>query len=509
MTNLKYITRSLILGISIILMSCTNDFESINTDTKKATSIDGKFLLPSAQSTLINHYINYDVNSNVMGVQAQHFSQYNYTDESNFVFRDGLLDSYIGNYYYVAGNLVKLQTAIDEKPEAILSTDKKNAWRLITATLKAFTIQHVTDANGPAMYSKAFDLKNKTPEYDSQQEIYETLLSELYTVVSTVKTETNLGLESQDIIYQGDLMKWKKFANSIMLRLAMRVSDVAPALSIEYTNKAVNENGGVFTSNVDNALYQYLSSPDANIYYESILDGWSPPIAPSSTIYDIQTKNKDPRKNMYWSATYWGDEGAVKYGEKGDFWSGSIINPQYVGNKTIGTYGKYYSIFYNGKQDAPGIFMDYAEVEFFLAEAALRGGYDLTGTAKEHYNNGVTASIEYNAELVSYEGDVASEIATYLAQDSIDFEKATDKMYRIGEEKWVALLFQGPEAWAEARRLDAPTMSLPKQKEMSDLPMRLVFPVREKILNGINVKEAASKLKSSDNFTTKLWWDTK
>ncbi|CAL2088590.1 SusD/RagB family nutrient-binding outer membrane lipoprotein [Tenacibaculum sp. 190524A02b] len=511
MNVFKNISKGIVLGMFLVIgASCTEDFDKTNTDTKSPEEVEPRFLLPTAQSFLMNHYVNHSVNSNVMFVQSQHFSQTSFSNESNFNFRDGLLNSYVGNYYNSIFQAIKIEEYIAKRTEAEISKEERAAWSLIVTTLKAFGMQHVTDANGPAIYREAFDIVGKkTPAYESQEDVYKGLMQELYTVSSNVDTSVSLGLGAQDIIYKGDLSKWQKFANSILLRYAMRVSDVAPDLSKDYFNKAVNENGGVFASNADNALFQYIGTPNGSRLYESILTGWGIPVAPSNTIYDLQQANQDPRINIYWSSQPWGSSGGIVYGNTGRWWDFSHINAAYAGYKTIEASSYWAKNHYTGKQDAPGVYIDYAEVEFFLAEAAVRGGYAVSGSAKEHYDKAVEASIRFQAGIVDWAAaDIDNAVSTYLALPSTNLDNATNKLAKIGEEKWVALFMQSPEAWAEARRLDSPTFNVPAGKTAADIPTRLIFSGREKIINGANVEKAKAMLKGgADTYTTKLWWD--
>ncbi|MFA8433062.1 MAG: SusD/RagB family nutrient-binding outer membrane lipoprotein [Marinifilaceae bacterium] len=498
----------LALAVLLGLSACTDEFEELNENTKSAKELEVKFLLPTAESILMNHYMNYDVNSNVTVVQAQHFSQADYSDESNFHFRDGLTDSYIGDYYTVLLNLHEIDQQVKSSPDAVISKEAKTGWNLMVTTLKAFAFQCITDTNGPAMFKEAFNLEDKTPAYSSQEEIYKTLLADLYKAISQVEVSAQLDLGEQDIIYNGNLESWRKFGNSMLLRLAMRIADVAPALSKDYFNKAVNENGGVFLSNKDNALFHYLpDTPNGNPIFESVFQN-GVPITSSNTIMDIQNATNDPRKWIFWTPGYDGssetysDWNGLAYGQSGAWWDFPYPNRGYTGRYSA------------GKSDAPGVFIDYAEVEFFLAEAVLRGGYNVSGTANEHYNKAIEASIRYNAEIVEWsEEGINSSVANYLAEPLVDLNQATttqDKLYRIGREKWIALFWQGPEAWAEVRRLDAPAMNVPDGKTAADVPTRIIFSSREKVINGANVNAAAQLLKGGkDTYTAKLWWDTK
>ncbi len=534
--KINNIILSVVFFLLLCLSSCTDDFESINSHKYDPRKVSPEFLLSSAQSQIIYHAYSCDVNENVMPVQCQHFSQSSYNNESIYNFRDGLLNEYASNYYNALANLVDAEAIVNKLDESALSAAGKSNWNIIFVTLKAFVYQNLTDTYGPIMASKSFDVNNPLPGYDSQEKIYDDNMKALYKAVSELDESVAMPLGAQDLIYKSNQTLWKKFANSILLRYAMRIADVNPEKSKEYFNKAINENGGVFTSSADNAEFRFLDGPANNNshFAETFESGIQ--IVASNTIIDVQNANKDPRLPMFWRGGYASGKGysnfkaGLEYGKTGKFWNYCTVNRSLIG------------AYQSGRNDLPAIYMDYAEVEFFLAEAALRGGYNVTGTAKEHYDKAISASITYyHDQLVSYKSDffdikqfdandnplpsikysLSDTITKYLAQPTVNLDLAADtdaKLKLIGREKWIALFLQGTEAWAEARRLDSPEFNLPEDNVLQDevptgrklIPTRLIFPRNELEINSKNVKEATTFLKNGkDQYTTMLWWDTK
>ncbi|WP_422090351.1 SusD/RagB family nutrient-binding outer membrane lipoprotein [Tenacibaculum ovolyticum] len=495
--TIKYIS-SIMLSSTLFISSCTDKFEDANTDTKSPLNVAPKYLLATAQTTLMNHNMKVDRQGNATAIQAQFLSESSYPSASIFKFNDGLENGYMNGYYNSALTLKKAQDLVDS--DLGLSKEEKNGWALIIQTLKTFAFQNITDAFGPAMYTEALDLLNVTPGYDSQEVIYKDLLEKLYNVSSNVDTSISFNdsdMISQDIMYSGDLVKWQKFANSLLLRLAMRIADVEPTLSQEYFNKAVNENGGVFTSNEDNAIFQYKDAPNGSSWYQETTIDRFPNLVASNTIMDIQDASNDPRRDIYWRRP---ERGGLEFGKTtSSYWNYAYVSQNYAG----------YGTWNWGKADTPGVYMDYAEVQFFLSEAVVRGGYTVSGSAKDHYNNAIKASIEFQAGIVEWsQADIDIAVTDYLTEPTVNLDNASDKLKQIGREKWVALFFQGPEAWAEARRLDSPSMNIPEGESASDLPVRLLFSDREKIINSNNVANAITLLANGgDEYTTKLWWD--
>jgi hypothetical protein len=502
---IKFLMSALML---VAMFGCTEDFETLNDNTKSTKEVHPKYLLPTAQSIAMNHYFNCDVNDIVTSVLCQHFSQPQYADESNYNFRDGMLDRNIGEFYMALANLKEIRNYVDDSDDVVFSQEEKQGWNLIVTTLETFCFQNITDVNGPAIYSKGFDLVgDPTPAYDSQRDIYVDLLEGLSAAITGVSNvDVDMKLGNQDIVFHGDIVMWRKFANSMLLRLAMRVADVDETLSRKYFAMAIDPaNGGVISDNSENAKFTYHDSPSANPYFESVLDGWTTSIVASNTICDIMIGTSDPRLEMYFF-TSWGP--GLEYGETGNHWNYTRINYDLIAYKAMKAYGKWYG---GGPENLPGIFIDFAEVEFFLAEAAIRGYAD-AGDAEIHYNNAIGASIQYYADFLEW-GDMAEDITTYLSGADVDLSTAVtpeDKLKRIGREKWIALFLQGGEAWAEARRLDSPDFNLPPGKTAEDVPMRLKFSSREWVINDANVQAAAALLKGGeDSYTARLWWDVK
>lgn len=500
----KYIFIHYLLIVGVVLFSgCTDDFESINETKKEVKTIDIKYLLPTIQTDFMWQYAKDDVNDNVTLVMAQYFSQASYGNESNYIFREGMRNAYLEEMYRVilhCTTIMDLVAENDDLPEA-----QKNGWRLIATTLKVNAYQVVTDAYGPAIYSEAMSIESPTPAYDTQKEVYEGLMKELSDASKAVNgaTDVDIFVGAQDLIYGGDIAQWQKYANSLLLRLCMRVSAVDAALSKQYFAMAIAPaNGGVFTSNSDNALLPYGDSPSGNPLFETTFNSYDRGLLASSTMFDLQNRVNDPRKLLYWDS--WQDQ-PLKYGDilggEDSHWNYTSINPDLVG------YKKYTTKVYGKVSNLPGIFMDYAEVELFLAEAAVRN-YTDAGDAKAHYEAGISASINYYLDFL--QGDYAADIPAYLTGEEVlwdNFTTSAQQLDRIGEEKYLALYLQGPEAWAEVRRLGRHIMQNPAGKTEADFPTRMQFSPQEWTINEANLNNVLSDLDGGDLHNSKVWWD--
>ncbi|MBI9064916.1 MAG: SusD/RagB family nutrient-binding outer membrane lipoprotein [Marinilabiliaceae bacterium] len=493
-----------------VLVQCTDDFENINKNKKEAEEVHPKYVLSTIQSMIPDHIFKDDVNSNVVNLISQHLVKTNYENASYYDFRDDMHGGFTGYFYEIINQIRVIEDfAVELKNEPTL-VDNANAWMMIAKTLRAISYQNMVDTQGPSVYSEALDLGNPTPKYNSESTIYIGLLEELSTAIDAVtNTDVELNLDggAQDIIYNGNVLKWQKFANSILLRLSMRIADVDPENSKKYAEKAVNNNNGVISENAENALFPYKDkSPNGNRWFESTFKN-NYHYAASSTVMNLHQRHAaavDPRMKLMWRGGLDADEKFTKYegqmpGIKSDKFQYAHTNPDMFG---IGG---------EGKADYPYIFMDYSQVEYFLTEAKLRG-YAIDGEVKMHFVSAVTANVNFLLQEIYPDDEakateVGEELAAYLALPEMDIDVVTDKLALIGVEKYLSLAYHGAEAWAELRRLDAPELTVPENAQSAH-PLRLEFSKREVTVNEANVNEAIKMLSSGNNdVVTSLWWD--
>ena len=278
---------------------------------------------------------------------------------------------------------------------------------------------------------------------------------------------------SADFIYNGDATKWLKFANSLKLRMAMRVKDgakVAEAVA-----------GGVFTSNADNAAFAFTASdPYANPLWENLVRSGRHDLVVADTFVDAIAPLNDPRAPIYMA------DNLTPY-----------VGGPYGANNAFGGFTHLGEIFH--QPDFEGVIMDYAEVEFLLAEAAARNLGGVTG-AETHYNDAITASIEY--------WDPSADAAAYIAQGSVAYDAANWEQ-SIGMQKWFALYSRGFEGWASWKVFGYPNLVAPATAVAvvnGQVPTRYVYPADESSRNGDSY-DAASTAIGGDKLTTKVFWD--
>jgi hypothetical protein len=374
----------------------------------------------------------------------------------------------------------------------------------------------VSDVYGPIPYSKvglSEDGDALSSAYDSQEDAYKNMLAGLNEVIRVLTENRNTDASyyaKYDNVYAGQMEKWVKFANSLKLRMAIRMSYAEPALARQTAEEAVSHPIGVITSNADNAFIQVTESP----WYWQVNE-WGDARA-NADITTYMNGYADPRREKYFTASTLA--GGPYIGIRG-----GRISP------SGGPYQPFSGPLISGISE-PMPWMYAAEVAFLRAEGALKG-WNMGGTAETLYNEGITLSFAQHG--VSGAGDYLSDgtktPAAYvspLGEAGYNFgpnsfitikwnDAASEeqKLERIITQKWIAIFPLGNEAWAEFRRTGYPKLA-PAVSNLSggtvvDFAKRQVFPNTEYQNNAANVADAVRMLGGPDTQGTKLWWDKK
>ncbi|HET7275836.1 MAG TPA: SusD/RagB family nutrient-binding outer membrane lipoprotein [Longimicrobiaceae bacterium] len=486
-----------VLAFAAVVGACDEgwtDLTGLNENPNSPTDVPAPFLFTEgtqeAASDLLGNSFNLDYGEHLV----QHISEISYPEEDIYVYRGNEVNGLWREAY--AEYLMDFQRVIEKGRE----TDQPN----ITAAglvMKSWVFQNLTDIWGAMPYSQAFQGDSiVTPVYDSQQAIYTALFENLTTAAQTIDPATD-PLGSQDLIYQGDMAKWQKFANSLRLRLAMRLSEVDPATAEAQFNAALAAPGGVFTSMDDNAkvCYGAVTFQPWYDYYQGRKNDYRV----SATVIDTLKSLDDPRLGFFvqpiQSDSVEGEpvEGPVYRGMPSGLLDGHGYEP------TETSYpGEYYL-----SQTGCLPIMTYAEVLFLRAEAAARGW--TSGNAEQLYYDAITASMERaNALAVDPDFEITdAEIAAYLAQPEVAW--TGNFREQIGVQKWIALFGQGMEAFAEVRRLGYPVLTPGPGARIDELPSRFPYPYSEETFNEVNLKDAlaAQGMANINVQTAPVWWD--
>jgi hypothetical protein len=424
------------------------------------------------------------VSSNIFRMLGQHWTETTYVDEANYdfntrnitnahwseIYRDVLLDLATAKEY----------TDADTKMSAA-SKASRNAQIEI---LSVYAWANLVETFGDIPYTQALNpTKYVLPAYDDAATIYGDLLSRLTAAIPNL---TNDGFGTADPFYKGNTAAWKKFGNSLKLRMGIRVAD-APGMSA-MAQAAITSavSGGVFTSNADNAVLPYSTTPPNNnpVWEALVLSGRSD-FVPANTLVDFMNNVNDPRRPFYFKEN-------IK-----DSITGNTI---YDGGP-YGDNNSYSSYTHIGERmelaDNPASLMDFSEVSFYLADAAERSISGTPAQAESFYNAGITASFDYWK---------APNVDAYLANADIAYATAPGTWkVKIGNQLWLAMYNRGYEAWTAWRTYDIPGFNTAAISELP-VPTRYTYPISEQNLNVKNY-EAASAAIGGDEQTTRVFWD--
>lgn len=497
-----------VAGVLLALSACKKDFDKINSNPNSPTSVPNSYLLSGAQKGLMDNTWDRWWNGTTGMLLAQYYAENQYTDESQYQFRNVTIKDYWNSFYaggvpdqysqstttFPEGGLKELKTIIDncksDSSKYAVSGYYKNQIAVATI-LTVWTYQNMTDTWGDIPYSEALqDVKNTQPKYDKQSDIYPDLIARLDTALQIMDV-TKADLVG-DLVYGGDMHQWAKFGNSLKLRLAIRIADKLPTLAGTKIAEAVA--AGPFASNADNAQFNYTTgSPNYNpLYYDRVVTGRQD-FSSANTIVDVMNALNDGRIGVYFdSATAGGGYVGRPYGQSSSNAGGTPINSvSQQGQATI-------------QPTSPGIYMDYAQVEFILAEAAARGIGGVSDPAT-HYTAGINASFNF------WTGAAAP--STYLSQAGVDYTSAlaaAGGSYKkvIGKQKWLALYMQGIQGWIECRRLDFTILkpTADPQLQGSGVPHRMTYPYSEQSLNPKGYAQAIAN-QGTDDLNTLMWWE--
>ena len=474
-----------ILLFSLLLLTfggCTKDMTGLNVNTKAPTTVQGEMLFSNAEKAFSDLITTPNVNDGNFELFSQYWAETTYPQESQYILnqRDNALNWWNGLYRDVIEDLTQgIMLMRQQASDPTLLPEDKAAYVnkiAVAKVLRAYAFSVLVNTFGDIPYTEALQGRaNTTPKYDNQKDVYYALMDTINASIAEMDP-TGESYGSADLIYSGDMSEWVKFSNSIKLKLGMVIADVDPARSKTEVEAAAPN---VFTSNDDNALLPYTTTPpNVNPIWTNLVQSGRNDFVVANTLVDTMNAHNDPRRPY--------------------FFTDAAGTGKYVG----GVYGSG-NAFKNFSQpsdkveaaDFPGIIMDYAEVEFLLAEGAARG-MNVGGTAQEHYNNGVAASIQWWS-------DGADDGSAYLAMPVNQFDAVNWKK-SIGVQSWINYYTRGFDAWLSIRRLDYPQLQAPPSA-VSAFPVRVTYPPSEENLNP-NYTAAAAAI-GGDLVTTKLFWD--
>ena len=458
---------------ALAITSCTSDLSDLNKNGKAPESVPSGALFANAVMGYYDFDAVQNVNLNNLRLWSQHWTQTTYVDESNFNLneRDVNGSTFVRMYVTVIRDCEEARTAVMNGPE---SAAAKAASIGAIEVMEVMAYQYLVDLFGDVPYSEALSETN-VPKYDAGSAIYMDLLARLDAAIADLSGSNTFG--SSDIIYGGDAAAWKKAANSLMLRMAVRMIGYDAAAAKTWGEKAIA--GGVFTSSADDMRLYYSSAPPhTHPMWETLVQSGRTDYVASATLGDVLNGLMDPRRAGFFK---------------------NLGGSDSVTGAPHGFQVNYYDY------SQPGTALEdptwshaaisYVEVEFLMAHAAV-AGWAGASDAATHYENGIRASIEEW-------GGSSADADAYMANPLVAFSSTTAAT-QIGVQKWIAMYSNAFEAYAAVRMYDLPMQTAALAGTVT--PTRYSYPLDEYSLNTTNVQAAAANYGGDDTFA-KVFWD--
>ncbi len=466
------------LGL-FLFASCTKDLSSLNEQTKAASSVPAGALFASASRELSDELAEASVNINIFRFVVKHWAMVTYQDEVQYDFNTRFIPRtwWLILYRDVLVDLKDAARIVNE--DALMSAGEKANKLAIVDALQVYAYSILVNTFGDVPYTEALNSQNLFPKYDDDAEIYADLMQRLSADIANMSTAHNGFAAEEDLINGGSMAKWIAFANTLQMKLGIVIADVNEGQARTAIETA---NASAISSNLENIVFNYLDAdPNQNPLYADYVTGNRGDYVAAKDLTDVLTDLEDPRLSLFFTPN---SSGIYRGGISGAV-NAPFSDYAHPGTKMI-------------EPSAPTVFMDYAETEFIRAEAVERQ-FSIPGSAAEHYNNAITASI-------LYWGGTAADATAYLAQPEVNYATAAGTWKeKIGKQKWIALYNRPYDGWTEMRRLDFPKLS-PPVGAVSGFPNRFTYPDTEQTTNG-NSYTAAATAVGGDKVETKLFWD--
>lgn len=523
----KYIMVTMLL---LSIFSCQKvDFETAYSDPSKiaVTSTEKQFsgFLQANTDYVLPSYWNYFV---ILRITLNRYNQaVGWANGDNqYIPGSAAVGDRWSNYYGFLSQYRELEKVYNSQ-----SSDEKADKRIYMIAATTYLYDHtqkVIDLHGDIPFSEAGklstnggDYSKSYAKYDKGDEVYKKMLDDLKTFADelgtmTIKPAILTGFKTQDYVNNGNIDKWKKYVNSLRLRMLTRVSaasafsaraktEIAEILSNKAKYPIVESNADNIQINVFN-----VSTPINSSGFRSGLEDWNGNIAGKKMIDHMNT-NGDPRLRILFEP---GEKAEGKYNGL-DPMLNSAVQTEQINSNTLAIYNR---STLSRNRYFPGVLITAAEVNLLASEYYLTAGND--AMAKTQYESSITNSIEFYSKVRAISDDATagsltpvteSETKSYIAASGIDWSKAANqeaKMGLIANQKWIHFnVVQPNESWAELRRHDALKLNfwVDNSNKQTLPPLRWFYPGSEQSYNTKNY----DAVRSTDLLTSKLFWDTK
>ena len=458
--------------VTMFAASCDQGFEETNIDPNRPSEVPANLLLGNTIRQTQAAMYGVQQGGDMGLCWAQHWSKVQYNDEERYIPRRGSIDNVWSQLY--AGVIYDAKVM-----EGLAIKEGNTNLQAVALIVQANAFQILTDLYGPVPFSEAGIKGNLKPKFDSQEQVYDGVLAMLTSANNLLASGSGEVSASEDIVYGGDVAKWKKFGNSLKLKALMRISDKR---NVNAELQALVNSGNLMTSNADSANITNLSASGAqNPMFVGLTGREEYKI--STVLVSALNALSDPRLSVFAAPIAGGTYvGNVPGDESQDF----------AGKSGVGSFYK--------NAVLPGVILSYAQVQFYLAEATVEG--KISGgviASKMYFKNGVTANFLFNGLTVTAAN-------TYLTDPTLNYTDAATGSPIIGAQMWFALYGQGFEAWTEWRRTKYPVLSPVLDPGVPTIPSRLFYSTVSETANQANFAAAVSTIAGGNELTSKVWW---
>lgn len=472
---------TLFLLVFFLSIACNKDFDEINENPNAPENVAPQFLLANVIS------VSADRNTYDQGFRLSNYlAQFSASVEFERIdrYEMGTNSGYWSTLYQLLNDLESMKN----------SSMSNEAYKALADILRSYLFSQLTDLWGDVPYSEAVNAGNGIvqPSYDTQEFIYTDpengILATLENAVSILKT-TDQNIQG-DVLYGGNKDQWIRFANSLRvryyIRIGKRISDFSPLQTLVNTEIFME-------SNADNAVLPYLSAIPNQFPMSQAALGLYQEHRMTTTVDSILKLWNDPRIEVLYKPTQKSvQEGTPEFKGLQNGQNRETISDKGIDLNDISLFG---SMFRDVPDGIDAQFMQYAELQFALAEAAERGW--INGSASTYYEEGIRASFDYyNIDLP--EG--------YLEQPEVNLN-GTDHLNKILTQKWLSLNTNGHEAWFNIRRTGIPDLEPgPDNLNNDQYPVRYLYPESEQATNSQNNSEAAARI-GGNTINSSGWWE--
>ena len=460
------------------LAGCQKELERTNVNPNEPTVVQPDYLLSNGIKSNVDTYWGNDATMETSLLYVQYWAKIQYPDPDRYIPATTNIQT-VWNNFYAQG--IQDFTTLAQLGDSLHNPN----YKAVATIMRAWIFQQLTDLYGDIPYTQAANIeKYLTPVYDSQRTVYRGLLADLKGAAQIISPSDNAIIG--DVLLSGNMNSWKKFANGLRSRIALRIADRDPAAAKAVFTELAAEGNFFLTDKDTDVKLNYLASPNQNPVGRNRETRNDYRI--SKTVVDKLKALNDPRLSIY--AALPTEPGSTNYvGVTNGLSADSASRLGFTKTSDVGAA-------FTATQ-APAWLFTYAEQLFILAEAAQRNL--ISGNAADLYQQPIRASFKQY-------GITGKPVDDYLAQASVVYD-ATNYKKSIGEQKWLALFSEGLEAFAEWRRLDYPQLTPAYTGALQGkMPLRLTYPSSEQALNGNNYKAAVAR-QGADLLTTKVWFD--